>query len=80
MEAEGFARAVTACFVTLDVLPPEWQRRALAMINAAFPKPEQPNPLFHYGQLTTTTTSPKFGDGWAQQSIGSPGDIIGTLK
>jgi hypothetical protein len=38
-EAEGFARSVSTCLVTLDMLPPEWQRRAVAIITAAYKGP-----------------------------------------
>jgi hypothetical protein len=48
-DAEGFAKAVSTCLVTLDQLPSEWQRRAVAMISAAY-KPEPKNELAGFQQ------------------------------
>ena len=50
--AEVFAKAVTACLTTIDLLPPDWHQRAVAIINAAYPKTAAKPTTVISGQLT----------------------------
>lgn len=62
-DADDFAKLVSTLIVSLDVLPPDWQQRALDILKAAYPDNRdrpQPPPVNTYdltrygGQISGT--------------------------
>jgi hypothetical protein len=53
-DAKNFATLVSTLLIALELAPPDWQRRAVDIVNAAYPKPARPSGIDWQSVGTTT--------------------------